>query len=130
MQCWREPPIAQDLTRRHQSVSLDKGESIECRSRRRWTTNPMPEGVPISKLRTRQNVLLEKAAQQPILLTKHGRARAVLLGPESYNRLQEQVEGLLLALDGVEAREVAGPVTSFEKYLSARGEHVPGSSDQ
>lgn len=92
--------------------------------------NPMPEVVPISKLRTRQNDLLEKAAQQPILLTKHGRARAVLLGPETYNRLLEQVEGLHLALDAIEARNTAEPVTSFEKHLAERGEHVPSCSDR
>lgn len=92
--------------------------------------DPMPEVVPISELRTRQNDLLEKAGEQPILLTQHGHAVAVLLGPDPYNRLLEHVEDLQLALDAVEARKAAEPVTELEEYLAERGEGVPAPSDQ
>lgn len=91
--------------------------------------DPMPKVVPISDMRTRQNDLLETAAENPVLLTQHGRAVAVLLGPEPYNRLLERVEDLELALDAVEARSTAGPTTEFEDYLSERGERVPSTSD-
>jgi prevent-host-death family protein len=92
--------------------------------------DPLPDVVPISELRTRQNELLEGVSQEPILLTQHGRAVAVLLGPEPYNRLLEQLEDLQLALDAVEARSEAAMATDFEEYLEERGEHVPAAPDK
>lgn len=92
--------------------------------------DPMPDVIPISELRTRQNELLEGISEEPILLTQHGRAVAVLVGPEPYNRLLEQLEDLQLALDAVEARAEEAPVIDFEEYLEERGEHVPAASDE
>jgi prevent-host-death family protein len=91
--------------------------------------DPMPEVVPISDMRTRQKDLLEVAAENPILLTHHGRAVAVLLGPERFNRLLERVEELELALDAAEVREAAEPTIEFEHYLAERGENVPDPPD-
>jgi len=90
--------------------------------------DPLPEVIPISELRLRQNDLLEKVSGKPILLTQHGRAVAVLLGPEPYNRLLEHIEDLQLAIDAVEARKDREPVIDFEEYLADRGERVPASS--
>lgn len=92
--------------------------------------DPLPDVVPISELRLRQNDLLEKVSGKPILLTQHGRAVAVLLGPEPYNRLLEHIEDLQLAIDAVEARSDKEPVTDFDEYLVDRGEGVPASSDK
>lgn len=90
--------------------------------------DPLPEVIPISELRLRQNDLLEKVSAKPIVLTQHGRAVAVLLGPEPYNRLLEHIEDLQLAIDAVEARKDRGPAIDFEEYLADRGERVPAST--
>jgi prevent-host-death family protein len=92
--------------------------------------DPLPEMVPISEMRTRQNELLAQAAEAPLVLTQHGRAVAVLLGPDSYNRLLEHVEDLQLSIDGALARADNAPPTDFEDYLAERGDHVPAASDQ
>ena len=92
--------------------------------------DPLPEVVPISELRLRQNELLGQVSEKPIVLTQHGRAVAVLLGPEPYNRLLEHIEDLQLAVDAVEARAEMEPIIEFEDYLTERGEHVPAPSDK
>lgn len=92
--------------------------------------DPLPEVVPISELRTRQNEILGEIAEQPIVLTQHGRAVGVLLGPELYNRLLGNIEDLQLALDAIEARAEAEPVTDFQDYLAERGEHVQTAADE
>lgn len=92
--------------------------------------DPLPEVVPISELRLRQNELLGQVSEKPIVLTQHGRAVAVLLGPEPYNRLLEHIEDLQLAVDAVEARAEKEPRVEFEDYLTERGERVPTPSDE
>lgn len=92
--------------------------------------DPLPDVVPISELRTRQNELLEQASEKPILLTQHGKEVAVLLGPEPYNRLLEQLDDLRLAFDAVEARAEVAPPTEFGDYLEERGRHVPTTPDE
>ena len=92
--------------------------------------DPLPEVVPISELRLRQNELLRQVSEKPIVLTQHGRPVAVLLGPEPYNRLLEHIEDLQLAVDAVEARAEKEPRVEFEDYLTERGEHVPAPSDK
>lgn len=89
--------------------------------------DPLPDMVPISELRLRQNDLLAKVSAKPIVLTQHGRAVAVLLGPEPYNRLLEHIEDLQLAIEAVEARRDQGPLTDFDEYLADRGDRVPAS---
>lgn len=82
--------------------------------------DPLPDVVPISELRSRQQELLEKVSEQPILLTRYGREVAVLLGPELYNRMLEQLEDLQLALDAVEGQAGDTDETDFEDYLAGR----------
>lgn len=84
---------------------------------------PVPEVIPISELRTHQKELLEKVSEGPILLTQHGRVAAILLGPESYNQLLDQLEDLRLALDAAAARAEDTPATDFEGYLAERGDY-------
>ncbi len=66
--------------------------------------NPMPKTVPISDLRQRQNEILSKLSEEPVLLTQHGRAAAVLVDPEQWNRLLEEFEDMYLALEAIEIK--------------------------
>ena len=80
--------------------------------------DPIPDMVSISEFRSRQNELLERASSKPILLTRHGHAAAVLLGPASYNRLLDDLEDLLLAIDALEARSNTGSVVDSDQHLA------------
>ncbi len=91
--------------------------------------DPIPDMVPISEFRARQDERLEKASSEPILLTRHGRAAAVLLGPASYDRLLEDLEDLELSLDAVEARSDTEPRVDLAEYLADRGDCAPSPSD-
>jgi antitoxin Phd len=79
----------------------------------------IPELVPISEIRQRQNEILGSLAGGPVILTQFGRAAAVLISPEEYNRLIERLEELQDALDAAEARKEEGAI-SFDNYLAAR----------
>jgi len=83
--------------------------------------DPIPAIVPISAFGTRRHELLEKASSRPILLTRHGPAAAVLMGPASYNRLLDGCEDLQLAIDAVEARSDTDPVVDADHYLAKSG---------
>jgi prevent-host-death family protein len=52
----------------------------------------VPELIPISSLRQTQNNVLSKLAESPVVLTQHGRAVAVLVDPEMWNDLLEELE--------------------------------------
>jgi prevent-host-death family protein len=91
--------------------------------------DPIPDMVPISEFRSRQNELLEKASSKPILLTRHGHAAAVLLGPASYDRLLEHLEDLQLSIDAVEARSDTEHRVDLAEYLADRGDNSPVTSD-
>ena len=72
--------------------------------------DPLPEVVPISEMRLRQNELLERVSDKPILLTQHGRAVAVLLGvAEAMNRSEVKPRRpVMFVLFGAEEQGVAG----------------------
>jgi prevent-host-death family protein len=48
--------------------------------------------MPISRLRQTQNEILAKLPESPVVLTQHGRAVAVLVDPEMWNDLVEELE--------------------------------------
>jgi PHD/YefM family antitoxin component YafN of YafNO toxin-antitoxin module len=52
----------------------------------------VPELMPISRLRQTQNKVLGKLPESPVVLTQHGRAVAVLVDPEMWNGLLEELE--------------------------------------
>jgi prevent-host-death family protein len=54
--------------------------------------NKVPELVPISEMRTHQAAILEQLKQGPIVLTHHSKAAAVMIDPEQWNRLMEELE--------------------------------------
>ena len=47
------------------------------------------EAIPISALKAGPNKIIEKLAQQPLLLTQNGRSMAVLVSPEDWNRREK-----------------------------------------
>ena len=57
--------------------------------------------LPISDLRSKAKEVLQQVKKQPIVLTQRGRARAVLVDFDTYNRLVEQQAVLERALDGL-----------------------------
>jgi prevent-host-death family protein len=81
--------------------------------------NRIPELIPISDIRQRQNEILASLRNGPIVLTQHGRAAAVLLAPDEYNRLVAALEDLEDALDAAEARREPG-AADLEDYLARR----------
>ena len=86
--------------------------------------NPVPEILPISELRQRQERVLNKVAENPVILTQHGRASVVLVSPEQWNRLIEELEDLQDALDAIEARQEAEPILDLDDYINRRGAGV------
>jgi len=85
----------------------------------------IPELVGVSALRVRQNEILSNLAKSPVILTQHGKAVAVLVSPEQWNLLSEELEDLRDALDVIESCLKAEPTIDFDEYLALRGEHVP-----
>ena len=65
---------------------------------------PIPELVPISKLRLTQNEILGKLSQSPVVLTQHGEAAAVLVDPKMWNDLLEELETWQDSFDALEAK--------------------------
>jgi prevent-host-death family protein len=84
----------------------------------------IPEILPISDLRQRQDQVLRKLSEGPVILTQHGRASVVLVSPEQWNQMVEQIEDLQDALDAVEARADLELTIGFDEYLAQRGEQV------
>lgn len=64
----------------------------------------VPELVPISKLRQTQNEILAKLTKSPVVLTQHGEAAAVLVDPDMWNRLLEELETWQDSFDAVEIK--------------------------
>jgi prevent-host-death family protein len=62
-----------------------------------------------NRLRQQQEKVLNKLSDGPIILTQHGRASVVLVSPEHWNQLVEELEDLQDALDAVEARQDLEP---------------------
>lgn len=66
--------------------------------------NVVPKLIPISRLRQTQNEILEQLSEGPIVLTQHGEAAVVLVDPEQWNRLIEELEYWQDSHDAMEAR--------------------------
>jgi PHD/YefM family antitoxin component YafN of YafNO toxin-antitoxin module len=60
--------------------------------------NTIPNLVPISQLRLRQNQILAELPKGPIILTQRGVAAAVLVSPQMWNGLAQERENLSDAL--------------------------------
>ena len=60
--------------------------------------------VPISDLRFHQSAMISQLSAAPLVLTRQGRAVAVLVAPEQWNQLAEELDDLIDALAVMQAR--------------------------
>jgi PHD/YefM family antitoxin component YafN of YafNO toxin-antitoxin module len=51
--------------------------------------------LPVSDLRTHQAAILDQLQETPILLTQRGQSAGVLVHPDTWNKMVEQLEHLL-----------------------------------
>jgi prevent-host-death family protein len=87
-----------------------------------------PELLPISDLRQRQNEILRRLSNGPIILTQHGRAAAIMVSPDCWRELLTELEDLRDAVSAAEAYEEyktdpagARPWEEVKKELEAEG---------
>ena len=78
---------------------------------------PIPELLPISELRQRQNEILANLRHGPVVLTQHGKAAGILVGTERWNTLIAELDDLRDALDAEEGREELAGVPSSARPL-------------
>ncbi len=64
---------------------------------------PVPDLIPISEIRQRQVEILEMLQHAPVTLTQRGRAAAVMVSPDQWNAIIEELEELLDSVDAIEA---------------------------
>ena len=82
--------------------------------------------LPVSDLRTQQAAILNQLQETPVLLTQRGQGAGVLVHPDTWNKMIEQLEHLLhLELLRQRAAEIArGDYVTFEELeqeLNNRG---------
>lgn len=71
---------------------------------RRDVMNPIPKTIPVSDLRFNQAELLDNLAAEPVLLTRQGKAAAVLVDPEQWNTLLARLEFLDDSITALQAK--------------------------
>lgn len=78
----------------------------------------LPEIVPITDLRQDSSAVLERvrASRQPLIITQRGRAAAVMLSVEEYERTENEREILMLLARG-EKEIAAGDGHDLEDVL-------------
>ena len=83
----------------------------------------MPDIVPISDLRADAAGVIKRAAtsQAPVFITQRGRAAAVMVSTQSYERSQHELEILRLLATG-EVEIEAGVGHSLEDVMAAADE--------
>lgn len=88
----------------------------------------VPNTVPITDLRSRQTAILGELNEGPVLLTKQGRAAAVLVHPNYWNEvvaLLEDLEDLAIAeerlTDADENEDAIISLADAEAHLIALG---------
>lgn len=82
--------------------------------------------MPVSELRTQQAAILDQLHQSPVLLTQRGQGAGVLVHPDTWNKVMEQLEQLLhLELLRQRSSEITrGEFVTFEELeqkLTERG---------
>jgi prevent-host-death family protein len=85
---------------------------------------PIPELVGISDLRLRQNEILNKLSDGPVVLTQRSKAVAVIVSPEQWNQLVGELEDLRDILAAREARADAEPAWDLDEYIAQRPQRV------
>ncbi len=66
--------------------------------------HPIPRTMSISDLRVKQAELLDNLATEPVLLTRQGKAAAVLVAPEQWNNLLARLELLEDSITALQAK--------------------------
>ena len=66
--------------------------------------NPIPKTLPISDLRYNQTELIDALSDEPILLTRQGKAAAVLVAPSQWTALLERLELLDDSVTALQAK--------------------------
>lgn len=83
----------------------------------------MPAIVPISELRQDASAIIKQASSSgdPVFITQHGRASAVLVSAGAYERAQRELEILRILAQG-EVDIAAGNGVSLEDVMAAADE--------
>lgn len=90
----------------------------------------VPEIIPISDLRQDAAAVVKRARskRQPIVITQRGRAAAVMVGVEEYERAQHERDILLLLARG--EQEIAAGVGSDLDAVLAEADVLLGKAGQ
>lgn len=85
----------------------------------------MPNIVPISELRQDASAIVKRASStgDPVFITQHGRASAVLMSAGTYERTQRELEILRILAQG-EADIAAGVGIDFETVMAEADESL------
>ncbi len=80
----------------------------------------MPTSIPISELRQDASAIIRRASSSgdPVFITQHGRASAVLVSAGAYERMQRELEMLRILAQG-EADSAAGNGVGLEEVMAA-----------
>jgi antitoxin Phd len=86
----------------------------------------LPELIPISDLRFKQNAILKRLADGPIVLTQRGRAAAVMLSPDAYNQLLADLEDYrdVRAIDEAIQEQGDEPLMAIEDFITELNDHA------
>jgi antitoxin YefM len=79
---------------------------------------PSTDVRPVTEFRANTSAMIEQmhSSQRPLVLTQHGRSAAVLLDPEVYEGLVDELE-LLRSLSMSEAQIAAGHVIPHDEVV-------------
>ena len=85
----------------------------------------LPDVRPISDLRQNMAEITESIDREnrPVILTKHGRGKYILLNIEEYNRLVT-IDGLYKAIEDGIADVEAGRISDFREFAEQLREDV------
>ena len=88
-------------------------------------TMSIPDVRPVSDLRQNMAEIMESidTEKRPVILTKHGRGRYILLSIEEYNRISAIAE-LYKAIDDGIADIEAGRVSDFREFAKQLREDI------
>lgn len=90
----------------------------------------IPELIPISSLRQTQNEVLGKLPESPVVLTQHGRAVAVLVDPDTWNDLLEELETWQDSFAALEAKyQVAIGEDEVLDWQASKAPQSPAKQD-
>ena len=88
-------------------------------------TGSLPDVRPISDLRQNMAEIMESidTEKRPVILTKHGRGKYILLSIEEYNRISA-IDELYRAIDDGVADIDAGHVSDFREFAKLLREDI------